>query len=65
MEFSKDEKVVLYTILKFKDIPIGMLGLNKLLYDCELNKEGLLILIKKIMFMEMKLQKKRIQVILL
>ena len=41
MEFSKDEKVVLYTMLKFKDIPIGMLGLNKLLYDCELNSVDL------------------------
>lgn len=41
MELSKDEKVVLYTLLKFKDIPIGMLGLNKLLYDCELNSVNL------------------------
>lgn len=41
MKLSKDEKVVLYTMLKFKDIPIGMLGLNKLLYDCELNSVDL------------------------
>lgn len=41
MKLSKDEKVVLYTLLKFKDTPIGMLGLNKLLYDYELNSVNL------------------------